>query len=340
MLMPEKSKQSNKRNAPDFSPGQHIIAICLFLVQAMVMFFLGVLVGKYQPSSFYHLKEEAAPVAAAAGTAQPTPPQRHVYEVPVPQKPAETPVKVVPQESQPADPAPAAAPVAPPAQTPPPAAGTQSPAAPAPAAAPGAAAPLPAGVTTSPVVVVPPDKAAAAAQDKAAAPQDTAAAPQAPPAAPEQAAPAQTPPPSAGPNAAVKPASPAPPEKPSEPVAKASAPAIDEEAPLLEGVEPGGKKAAEVKKEPAAATTATTTPAGGKFVIQVASLAGADRKKAETQLHKLEKQTGLKGAVLQASGDKYLRIVVGDFADRASAMKKCDELRKQPEFSGCFVKQR
>jgi len=74
-----------------------------------------------------------------------------------------------------------------------------------------------------------------------------------------------------------------------------------------------------------------------RYTVQVAAIPVGNRDKAEQYL---KRHNALTPELLVSEDQKYLRVIVGDFPDRRSALEKRDELRKRKEFSDCFVRVR
>jgi len=97
---------------------------------------------------------------------------------------------------------------------------------------------------------------------------------------------------------------------------------------------------------PAGATQKTAAPAGnatgkGTYTIQVASFSGAKRKEnAESFKKRLEANAGLQADIVPSEDDKMTRVFVGNYPDRETAVKACEELKKRAGFAGSFIKRR
>jgi cell division protein FtsN len=125
-------------------------------------------------------------------------------------------------------------------------------------------------------------------------------------------------------------------------------------------VEKAGAQKPDAPKADPAAATAKTDPAkvekpapavpasakggaaqSGRFVIQVASFSGKDKRStADVCKTRLERNAGIKAEILGTDADEYLRVVIGDYGDKESAQKACAELRQRRDFAQCFVRAR
>lgn len=335
MLDPSKAKSQSTpaKLTSEFTSGQLIVAICMFLILALICFSLGVLVGRYEG------RHEANPIRSAQvrapEPATPMPPGPRTLEQPgrqegvqtsprmlpgaQPQKPPmpgfpsspgmQGPPKTEPNVSE--LPAPQAKPVPPSAPTPPvePSPATSGAGAVTPPATPATTQTPPA--PQPPAADAPTEKNVAKPEDKTVAPEPTT-----PVATPPIATPAVATPPVAMPPAATPPVQPLP-------GASASPSMIP----------------AEAKNTPAA--PAAAAPGKGTYAIQVASFSGAKRKEnAEQYRKRLTSNAGLESDLLPSEDGKMLRVLVGAYPDKATAVKACGELKKRAGFSDSFVKRR
>jgi cell division protein FtsN len=79
----------------------------------------------------------------------------------------------------------------------------------------------------------------------------------------------------------------------------------------------------------------------GAYAVQVASFSGSKRKEnAEVFKKRLEANAGLKADLVPSEDDQMVRVFVGNYPDRESAVKACEELKKRAGFAGSFVKRR
>ena len=65
----------------------------------------------------------------------------------------------------------------------------------------------------------------------------------------------------------------------------------------------------------------------------------SNRAKAQAYAKEVRESAGLDVELEESSDGKYIRVFVGRYADRASALKACRELQKQERFSKVFVPQ-
>jgi len=89
--------------------------------------------------------------------------------------------------------------------------------------------------------------------------------------------------------------------------------------------------------QPAAA--ASGTAAGPFYSIQLIAFSKANRAKAEAYAKEVRENAGLDVELESSTDGEYIRVFVGRYADRESALKACRELQKQERFSKIFVPQ-
>jgi hypothetical protein len=318
MLIPSKSKPARgpQKPAAQFTSNQLIIAICVFLIVALICFCLGVLVGRYETAST-RVKEARSvePLLPAA------PPQ------PLPKR--ETPLG---PEGVQESPRPVVMPFAP-AKTPGfPGSPTGGTTAPGPRSSEHPAPPKPAAPTGATASGPP---AGAEAASKPVQEEKPGAKPESAPAA-EAASPVAAPSPAQPAPPVSAPGAPPEPSKPAE--TAAPAPTTPEEktkevlpvpaAPSLPPV-PAKPEKAEASKAPK-----------GTYSIQVAAFSGPNRQKAADEYkRRLEANSDLK-AELVAFEDNHVRLFVGNYPDKDTADKACAELKKRAGFADSFVRRR
>ena len=170
--------------------------------------------------------------------------------------------------------------------------------------------------------------------------QPTAAAPSA---GTNQAAPPAAPPTAATvPNTAT--ASPATPATPAQPQTTAAAPA--KEAPVLTPITPEEPPIEDLPLEPVPQTVPTSpaapaaaAPVSGKFVIQLVSFRGEDRRtSAEALKERVKKNSGLNAEVIPSPDDTNYRVVVVGYPDKQSAEKALGDVRTKTGFKDAFIK--
>lgn len=92
--------------------------------------------------------------------------------------------------------------------------------------------------------------------------------------------------------------------------------------------------------EPAPTPPSPSGLAKGMFCVQVASLSAPNRQQAGEELaRKLKRENGLDAALITSANGKNVFVVVGATAERAEADALCKELRKNPKFDGCWVRE-
>jgi cell division septation protein DedD len=117
-------------------------------------------------------------------------------------------------------------------------------------------------------------------------------------------------------------------------------------APAPAPAQPSTGTAAAVAPTPAGAAAEKAAPVtgavgNGAYAVQVASFSGSKRKEnAEVFKKRLEANAGLKADLVPSEDDKMVRVFVGNYPDRESAVKACEELKKRAGFAGSFVKRR
>jgi cell division protein FtsN len=97
-----------------------------------------------------------------------------------------------------------------------------------------------------------------------------------------------------------------------------------------------------IEPSPDEAVPSSSSPkeAGQSFYsIQLIAFSKANRSKAEAYANQIRESTGLDVELEDASDGKYVRVFVGRYKDRQSALKACRELQKQERFSKVFVPQ-
>ncbi|MFO7976317.1 MAG: SPOR domain-containing protein, partial [Candidatus Hydrogenedentota bacterium] len=75
------------------------------------------------------------------------------------------------------------------------------------------------------------------------------------------------------------------------------------------------------------------------YSIQLIAFSKANRDKAKAYAKEVRESAGLDVEVEDSSNGEYVRVFVGRYADRASALRACRELQKQEQFSKVFVPQ-
>lgn len=345
----------------EFTPGQMVIGICIFLFAMIASFGAGILVARMDPSF-----QKTAEVIDLTQPGQPTLPSATKLDKPA-TPPASTPA------TTPATPsAPTAQPPAAQAPVPPlPPAPKEDPNAPRRVELPAPSAPKSSNKSVEVPVSMPPPVVSEGTKP--------AEAPPAPPAAPTDSAKTETTPAAktdtkadtktaAAPAAADLPPLPAAsktgktdtpaetatktevakvdPKKtgttPTDPKKGATPADADLEEDLLEPISSAPKTATKTGAAKTPATTekpaATTAPAGGgTFGIQVGAFPGANREAQAAELKKRVDAAGL-GAEVRPSKDKqYYRVLVVGYKDRAAAIKALSDLKQRPGFEKAFV---
>jgi len=351
----------------EFTPGQMVMGICVFLFIAVLCFGAGVLVGRLEPkpavdplaqsvvapsatadstTTSGQPTTEAAPAAPTAPPATaptPTPPPpRSAIPAPEPPPPGTVVAKKTAATPRTVDLPPLGAsakssnrpleqPVEVPVEVGTPVVPTPSP------AAPEEPAPLPttkSGANTKSGAVPPATPAAEAAKS-------TTIPAEALPPLPTTKSGANT-------KSGAVPPAPAPELTPSVP--------MDPEADLLgnellETMTPSSKKAAATTKTAAAtpagktAKSATTPEApapaaaggGGNFGLQVGAFPGPNREAQAAELKKRADAAGLRAEIRPSKDKQYYRVVITGYRDRASALKALDDIKQRPGFEKAFV---
>jgi len=109
-------------------------------------------------------------------------------------------------------------------------------------------------------------------------------------------------------------------------------------------VEPTDEASAEALLAPAAEPSSVpkppaTTPSEEGFGVQVAAFSGPNRQGlAEGYKERLEDNSELKAVLLASEDGQYVRVVVGGYPDRQTAVQVRDELRQRAGFRDCFVR--
>jgi len=296
---------SRGKQGPEFTSNQLIVGICIFLVAALVCFMLGVVVGKF---------DTRAKVAD-----QPQEPDTEHVEKPGPVSDTRRGLEETPREGTQAYPR--YRPIELPAAKP--------------------AAPIPSPITVPARPTIEPTTLAKDSD------QATRLFPEKPeiqlPQLPEPpSAPAAATPSVEASESAQEKSAQAPPETPSKEARLAA-----------EGFEARQPAAAEAPAESPIETVPASEPAPTSpepefpesrpgewaFGVQVASFAGPNREQAAQDYKlRLEASSDLKAMLMPSEDGRYLRVVVGGYPDRKTAERVCKELRKQAEFTDCFVK--
>lgn len=73
------------------------------------------------------------------------------------------------------------------------------------------------------------------------------------------------------------------------------------------------------------------------YSIQLIAFSKANRAKAEAYAKEVRESAGLDVEIDDSSEGQYVRVFVGRYADRESALRACQELKKQERFSKVFV---
>ena len=73
------------------------------------------------------------------------------------------------------------------------------------------------------------------------------------------------------------------------------------------------------------------------YSIQLIAFSKANRAKAEAYAKEVRETAGLDVEIDDSSKGEYVRVFVGRYADRESALRACQELKKQERFSKVFV---
>jgi hypothetical protein len=307
----------------EFTTGQIVIMACAALAVACVMFALGVLVGKYDPSQRVEVATAAenttAPVAAQEGTAAPAAPAPLVVAKaePVPAPTVSESSAPSPQPAQPVEPVAAVA-----AAEEVKALEESAPAEEVKETV--VASATPATGTLSESVKPRVTRVEPLPLTTGATPRVTRVEP-----LPESLPAAQAKPAEANPAAA-------------KPAAKTPINELDEGAELMEPLAVPGKVAqAKPESKPAAkkpeAAAPVSTKVTGKFAIQIASFKGsAGKAKAEDYARRVSQTTG-RAAQVSTAGDVY-RVVISGFSDKAAATEACNKLKQNAEFKDAFVK--
>lgn len=309
MLDPKKARPWNGDSKPatELTSTQLVIGTCIFLVAALICFALGFVLGRYEESSS---QAKAVRTAAAVPTPEaPLPPAPRTGPAPPPQEGSQvSPRRVVMPPPKPQVPGYPSSPNAPggPPKTPK-VTDHAAPPRPEPSTPPEAPAPA-----ANPEPLEKPD--AVPAENAAASP------------APPQPEPAPKPPEAPTPPAATSP----PPAQPEPPLKPAVPPAA---------TPPGTVPAATQPSPPTGA--ASTASSKGLYAIQVAYLTGPARKeRAEEYMQRLEANSELKAELVISEDGKTIRVMIGNYPDRETATKACEELKKRAGFKDSFVKRR
>ena len=310
----------------EFTTGQIVIMACAALGVACLMFALGVLVGRFDPTQPAPAAVAAeAPAEEPAGEAAPAAPMvvAATTTTPKPEAPAAT---ATPPSSVAVEPTPAKQPEDKPADT------------------------TAAEATTPATAAATPPNVQTATLSESVRPRITKVEPLplgvgGVPATPA----AGTPPlptaeaPKAEATVEVEPAATTPASKPADtpaaPGAKVSE--MDNDAlGLMEPMPDPPTKVAEAKPSAAAPTAAAPTgPIPGKYGIQIASftMAGGP-KRAEDYAANIRSAQGLDARVTPSRDGKSYSVVVVGYADKAAADRACKQLKQQPGFKDAWVR--
>ncbi|MBI2424501.1 MAG: SPOR domain-containing protein [Candidatus Hydrogenedentes bacterium] len=102
----------------------------------------------------------------------------------------------------------------------------------------------------------------------------------------------------------------------------------DGEAPPLEALAPAADSMP---------SGASAGGARGTWGIQVASFQGADReKKAQDFQKRLKENASMNSEIFASEDQRYYRVLITGYADRAAAKAACDELKKRAGFADSF----
>ena len=320
MLDPSKAKSQSTpvKLTSEFTSGQLIIGICIFLILALICFAFGVLVGKYSE------KHEANPARStqvrAPEPAPPMPPGPRTLDQPGQQEGVQTSPRMLPG-AQPQKPPMPGFPSSPGMQGPP---KTEPKVSELPAPQ---AKPAPPYAPTPPVEPTPAPSGAGAVT-----PPATPASTQTPPAPQPPAAAAP-----AGKNVAKREGKTVAPA-PTTPIATplAATPPVQ---PLPGASASPSMQPAAAKKTPAA--PAVAAPGKGTYAIQVASFSGPKRNEIAEQYRKrLASNAGLESDLVPSEDGTMVRVLVGSYPDKETAAKAREELKKRAGFADSFVKRR
>jgi cell division septation protein DedD len=94
------------------------------------------------------------------------------------------------------------------------------------------------------------------------------------------------------------------------------------------------------QKPTAAGSLQPAAPPKERYALQVVSYAIADRAKAEEYKKRVESNTDFKVDLAPSPDGKFIRGLIGDYADRSTAEKAKEELSKRAGFANCFVQRR
>ena len=84
-----------------------------------------------------------------------------------------------------------------------------------------------------------------------------------------------------------------------------------------------------------------TPPAKGAYCIQVASFSGENRKAvAEEYKKRLESNSELRSELVTSEDGRYVKVYVGGYPNKETAVRECEKLKKRGGFTGAFVKAR
>lgn len=161
------------------------------------------------------------------------------------------------------------------------------------------------------------------------------------PVAPPAEAPAPAAHPEPKPKTPAQPAPPAAPKPETAPPAPVAAPKPDTPPPaeldtvatppVLEPVEPAPKPPAPAPADP---------EKKGLYTVQVAVLSSSTRKQNGLDLKKKLEADGLQVELTEVKNRTQIIVLVGSYPDRQSAQAACNDLRKNKDFAGCFVRTR
>ena len=108
----------------------------------------------------------------------------------------------------------------------------------------------------------------------------------------------------------------------------------EDHAPPPSPVEPSSPNPPAESPTPAVKPDPKTRP----WAVQIAAFDAAT-KSAEAKRF-AEQHAELNPEVVSSKDGRFLRVLVGHYGDRLSAVARCEELKKQPQFSGCFPQTR
>lgn len=117
-------------------------------------------------------------------------------------------------------------------------------------------------------------------------------------------------------------------------------PPTDSEKPPAQNLKPVEKTETEPPALEPVVKTAAAQSQKAIYTVQLAALSSSTREQQALRLKKELESKGMQPELLVTKGGARICVVVGSYPDRKTAQDACNELRKNKEFSDCFVRTR